>query len=307
MEKLAESGRFVYSPKAGQGTKSTGEAGAPSFDSVLGAVLSSVNSPEPTPEPVLNTSLRWCKTLTQQNKEVQASWDNAAEIMGKQSHALRERVKGTVDVPIGRDELTQFMAAVEEGMANGLTFAEIAAAQMKKHAEQDRQPGLAGVSSANADIFCINPDTGEVKHCFAKTRLSSNSIAEPQQDEDAAWDLAYDMQMFLQNSFFRSEHISAEEAEAIIADITARQSEKDFTRYDKPRLFSDGSHSFYYPTAEDERYLEALAAKEAAKQAEDSETAEEEPIDFFLQSIKEMQRARYEERVERAYEVQIED
>ena len=190
-----------------------------------------------------NTSLSWGLPLREQSKLIDAAnGDTAAinKIYSEWHSAYQARVEGTVVVPLGRNELVSFMEEIEAGIASGMTFAEIC--QQRSDAKvRELYPDdsdVTGVGGDLSDLFFIDPSTGEIKHATSKGRHYYGNDDTCYTDVDAAWDLAYDLQQFLNAKVFRNENFVTEESEAeadrLVAEIKARQTNKDYGRFDRP-------------------------------------------------------------------------
>ena len=84
-------------------------------------------------------------------------------------------------------------------------------------------------------MFFIDPTTGEIKHATCKSRHIWDSQNDINSDEDTAWDLAYDLQQFLHATAFRDTYaIPDDKVDEVIADVKARQANKNTERFDKP-------------------------------------------------------------------------
>jgi len=146
-----------------------------------------------------------------------------------------EKEKGTVQLPIGKNELVSFMEEVENGLANGESFSDIMQKRIDAKVQEfyPNDSGITGIGSNLADIFFIDPNTGEIKYADSKGRnYIENNTGEA--DDDAAWDLAYDLQQFINATVFKPDDMSADEADKIVAEVKARQANKDTGRFDNP-------------------------------------------------------------------------
>ena|GEM_PF-1977397 len=181
---------------------------------------------EPT---VFNTSLRTHTSLRESNKMLHNLTSHADKLsfVNAQMRATEERRAGTIQVPIGRGELLEFMEEIEKSAANGEPLMAALQRQIEKHAN-------FGPGTNDVDFLYICPGTGRVKD--AAPRLGSNQPCQEFMNtaEDAVWDLAYDLEKFIQLSFFGNFEeygLREDEVDAAIAEIKASQSEKCFARF----------------------------------------------------------------------------
>ena len=186
-----------------------------------------------------NTSLRWRITGSELGKMLDAAGDSVerkTQIMNKYDSEISERMKGTLQVPIVRNELVSFMEEVERGLENGESFSDIVQKwNDKKVREFYSDDDVTGLGNSLADLIFVDPDTGEVKHATTKLRQFYDNQDIIDGDDDAVWDLAYDLQQFLNARVFRNENVvSDDEANKIVAEVKARQANKDYGRFDRP-------------------------------------------------------------------------
>ncbi|MDR2532272.1 MAG: hypothetical protein LBC82_05455 [Oscillospiraceae bacterium] len=160
--------------------------------------------------PAPNTSLKWYAGDTLSRSESLA------------------RMDGAVKVTIGKNELPLLMEEIEKALARGESYL---AAIEKFYDNKNHYVGGGGYDS----IF-IDPYTGTVKHAlptgFATMGDAQAKILHSIYDDDAVWDLAYDLQQFLKLRVFgETGNLSEEEVESIIAGIKERQENKDVFRF----------------------------------------------------------------------------
>jgi len=231
--------------------------------SVGSAVKSSASAPVP------NTSLRWCKSVKEMTQILRAEGEEKLhQVIMEETKVIDEIRAATWQVPVGKGELLGLMKAIEEAAAKGEHFSTVLQKQIDKYI--DPETGKLGVNDRTVDFLYVCPYTGEVKYATPRTGMVYVGVEFSAAGDDAVWDLAYDLQRFIQLRVFgNTEGMSNEEVEAEIADIKARQSEKDYSRY------------IDY-TVEEVKRLYGEEEKEEAT-AETGKTAD--PIDEFLETI----------------------
>jgi len=147
---------------------------------------------------------------------------------------------------IAKNEMTEFFAELDEAAKNGESLESV----IKKHSDKHKDfqgnvvtrdfgtgidiNGSKKYGNPALDMFWIDANTGEVMWAQAKSRLSgSNEIFS--EDDDAAWDLAYDLQEFINLRFLgKTDGMSKEEVDAVVNDILTRQSHKNIDRFVNP-------------------------------------------------------------------------
>jgi|GEM_PF-2817867 len=159
--------------------------------------------------PPANTSLKWYDGDTMSFSEAQ------------------KRMDGSIVVRIGKNELPKLMEEVEKALANGENYLT---AIEKFYDNKDLYVGADGF-----DTIFIDPYTGEVKHakpCGAAYNATEGKVLHSMGDDDAAWDIAYDLQEFLKLRVFgETDGMSKGEVEKAIADIKDRQADKNTWRF----------------------------------------------------------------------------
>jgi len=186
--------------------------------------------------PALNTSLRWHTSI----REISLMINRAAAGGEDESEAYLRIMSEEMDtaenvkrakapmVPVGRNELATFMEEIEKGLADGESFDNILQKQIDKHIH-----GVAGESTIY-DFFFINPSTGEIQHAQPSGRCFYDSQEIINTDEDSVWDLAYDLQQFINATVFKPADMDSDKADKIVAEVKARQKDKIFDRFDRP-------------------------------------------------------------------------
>jgi len=168
-----------------------------------------------------------------------------------------EKIKGTIAVPVGRNELPKFMEYLEKALADG----ECLSAALTKWSHEKTgyceelgrykcRLGAGRVMFQESDWFHIDPNTGEIKHAFPPgirlirngnelfgDRISADLLAEmtnfDEKHDDAVWDLARDLQQFLRYTYFRQEEDCFDEIDKLLEEIKARQDGKCTLRFDE--------------------------------------------------------------------------
>jgi len=193
------------------------------------SVNSTTKSSASVSEP--NTSLRWCKSVKEMNQILRTEGDEKLhQVVMDETKVIDEIRATTLQVPVGKGELLGVMQAIEKAAANGEHFINALLKQIEKYARPEE--GILGPGSNDVDFLWIDLCTGEVKYAAPRTGMVYVSEEFSAAGDDAVWDLAYDLQRFIQLRVFgNADGMSDEEVEAEIADIKARQSEKDYSRY----------------------------------------------------------------------------
>jgi len=185
----------------------------------------------------LNTSLRPCLPPIELNRIDQELWklptlDKLEQSMTAHTEFIHRITQGTIQVPVGKNELAGLMEEMEMAAANGESLESVLRKQVAKHSYYTPD-GPIPETVMTADTFDIDPKTGEIKWVSAKINKSPVLTMEDiSRDDDIVWDLAYDLQQFMRYTFFKSEDDVPEEVEQILADIKARQANKNTDRFD---------------------------------------------------------------------------
>jgi len=217
--------------------------------------------------PPANTSLKWYGGDTMSFSEAQ------------------KRMDGAIVVRIGKNELPKLMEEIEKVLADGESYLT---AIEKFYDNKGVYVGAEGF-----DKIFIDPYTGDVKHaapCGAAYNSAKGKVLHSMGDDDAVWDLAYDLQEFLKLRVFgETDGMSKDEAEKAIADIKARQADKNTYRFG-----SDSAHSDW------ERLMSGTVAFKAEKQTPILQSAPKtDPalVDALIAAEKAAKKARWEQRV----------
>ncbi|MCL2633985.1 MAG: hypothetical protein FWD34_05660 [Oscillospiraceae bacterium] len=185
-----------------------------------------------------NTSLRWHMPPSEQNRLIHSmpgdQGDNWVKVVSEFGEAMKERIAGTFQIPVGKNELPALMKYIEEALANGEPLNSALQRQIDKYTNADGSMNRNGL-----DLFWIDPITGEVKHASSNhgiTYYHTDFSDAVNRDCDAVWDLAYDLQQFLRYTFFRQEGDCPDEIAEILEEIKSRQGNKCTERFDYPDI-----------------------------------------------------------------------
>jgi len=208
--------------------------------------------PEPTKETTaatentvssasLNTSLKWYD-----NSELNSLCPAADEarynsLMADFRDEKRARTDGMARIHLGPNELPKFMAELQKIKDNG----ECLTAFLQKFIPEPVKDRTAvnwhevKLATQGTDVIWLNPKTGEVvhaQHSPPAPGLSSLSgynlsFADRETQNDHAWDLAYDLQKFIQTAFFSNEDSCFDEIDKLLEEIIAKQAQKCTERF----------------------------------------------------------------------------
>jgi hypothetical protein len=189
----------------------------------------------------LNTSLKWYDNSEIKNLCPAADEVRYNNLMTDFREEKRMRTDGMARIQLGANELPQFMAELQKVKESG----ECLTAFLQKFIPEPIKDRTAvnwhavKLPTQGTDVIWLNPKTGEVvhaQHSPPAPGLSSFSgynlsFADREAQNDHVWDLAYDLQKFIQNAFFREEDSCADEIDKLLEEIKARQAEKCFERF----------------------------------------------------------------------------
>jgi len=207
------------------------KTGTASFSDALNSALGYTKSAaESQPAPgltELNTSLRTASAEERHAYYQTLPFEQVGEAMERDAEQMLQRIEGAMQVPIGKNELPEFMAEMEKALADGASLKSVLQKQIDKHTADDgSRPGSLGTNGM--DILFIDPNTGEIKEAFPR-------INEPRDfgfDDNCVWDLAFDLHEFIMLRFFKNDDDNSEEIDRLIEDIKARQENKNYDRFD---------------------------------------------------------------------------
>jgi len=179
---------------------------------------------------VLNTFLRTASAAEQHEYYQTLPFEQVGKAMARDGEQMLQRIEGAMQIPIGKNELPEFLAETEKALASGASLKSVLQKQIDKHTAADgSRPGSLGPNGM--DILFIDPNTGEIKEAFPRTN-------EPRDfgfDDDCVWDLAYDLQEFIKLRFFKNDGddgLSDGEIERLIEEIKERLENKNYDRFD---------------------------------------------------------------------------
>jgi len=172
------------------------------FEAFAAAEAAKKNIPEP------NTSLRWFND----SREVYPIMSTMAE--------------GMIRITIGKDELLSLMDEIEKALADGKCYTS---AVQKLYDSHNHTRG-----NRNYDSFLLDPHTGQITHALpVGFTVGKDGYLHSQRDDDAVWDLAYDLQQFFKLRVFgETGDLDENEINRIIAGIKERQENKCTWRFD---------------------------------------------------------------------------
>ena len=147
--------------------------------------------------------------------------------------AAAERIKaannaGFIYVPVLGD-LNKLLDSIESDLANGETLRG-AFENWTNKCLKVFGPGY-GMGNHIADMISINPDTGEVFNSSPKGRCLVLSKKTQNMDYAMAKAQADDLATYLRYSVFRQDDDDSDKADALIAEIRAKQSEYETSRF----------------------------------------------------------------------------
>jgi len=201
------------------------------------AEIKAASASETSQAQELNTSLRPCLSPFELYKIDRELWklptlDKLEQSMAAQTEFVHRTIQGTMQIPVGKNELIKLMEEMEKAAANGESLQSVLQKQIDKYSHYTSD-GPIPDNGMNKDLFCIDAKTGEVKWVDAKINKSPDITMEDiSRDDDIVWDLAYDLQQFMKYTFFKSKDDDPEEVAQILADIKARQASKNYDRFD---------------------------------------------------------------------------
>jgi hypothetical protein len=143
------------------------------------------------------------------------------------SSEWKTRISGnTIRVTIGRNELPALMEEIERALANGESYLT---AIEKFYDNKNHYVG-----GSVYDTIYIDPFTGTVKHAapvgFAYS--GEGKVLHSMQDDDAVWDLAYNLQTFPKLRVFgETGGLSVSEVERVLDEIRESQANKCTWRF----------------------------------------------------------------------------
>jgi hypothetical protein len=191
----------------------------------------------------VNSNRAYADSLVNKANEVSAAW------IAEQN----ARIDGKIGISVGKNELAGLMETLAKAAKNGECFTVAlqrfnderqAKSPLAKYYNDDGTLDRFAVpsdvmrdfiqSATMRDSFWIDPNTGEITHASAAFKLGS-LLSDPldiqDRNSDAVWDLAYDLQQFIQIAFFSREGDCPVEIERLLAEIMERQANKCVARF----------------------------------------------------------------------------
>ena len=150
--------------------------------------------------------------------------------------AVVERIKaarneGFIDIPVVGD-LNELLESIEKDLANGETLRGAFQNWIDKCVrEHCSEKGVLNLGTIQADLITVNPDTGEVFNSMPKGRCLVLSKKVQDMDYAMAKAQADDLATFLRYRVFKQDYDDPEKTEALIAEIKAKQSDYDTSRF----------------------------------------------------------------------------
>lgn len=141
--------------------------------------------------------------------------DSIAKTWGKKEY---------MQVPVAGD-LKELMESIEKALADGETLQNALQNRIDKYVKEGKVYG-----SCQTDLLLIDPDTGEVIDSLPKSRciVFKNLQA---LDRSTVKSQADDLATFLRYTVFKKETDDPEKVEALIAELKAKQSDYDTSRF----------------------------------------------------------------------------
>ncbi|MCH5206467.1 MAG: hypothetical protein J1F09_05895 [Oscillospiraceae bacterium] len=141
--------------------------------------------------------------------------DSIAQTWGKKEY---------MQVPVTGD-LKELMESIEKALADGETLQNALQNRIDKYVKEGKVYG-----SCQTDLLLIDPDTGEVIDSLPKSRCI---VFKNLQDLDRSTvkSQADDLATFLRYTVFKKETDDPEKVEALIAELKAKQSDYDTSRF----------------------------------------------------------------------------
>jgi hypothetical protein len=173
------------------------------YEAIAAAEAAKKNIPAP------NTSLRW--------------FNDSSEVYP----IMSTMAQGMIRLTIGKDELLGLMDEIEKAIADGKCYTTAIQKLYDSHIH------VRGIGY-NYDSFLLDPLTGRITHALPKGfSVGKDGYHHSQRDDDAVWDLAYDLQQFFNLRVFgNTGDLSEKEIDRIIADIKESQANKCTWRFD---------------------------------------------------------------------------
>ena len=187
-----------------------------------------------------------------------------------------EKERGCMNVPVAGN-LKELMESIEKALADGETLQSALQNWEDKFVKE-----FNGAGSVYADVLFINPDTGEVIDSLPKGRcIGLKNLSDL--DRSTVKSQADDLATFLRYTVFKKETDDPEKVEALIAELKAKQSDYDTSRF-LPIFSSVGDQGL-----ENARYLEKLLGLDkinwAGLSEEERDKLSDEMIDELMRIL----------------------
>lgn len=170
------------------------------------------------------------------SKQLEKNYDLTGMYVGSRQSTLEEWLsdldfiaqtwgkKEYMQVPVAGD-LKELMESIEKALADGETLQNALQNRIDKYVKEGKVYG-----SCQTDLLLIDPDTGEVIDSLPKSRCI---VFKNLQDLDRSTvkSQADDLATFLRYTVFKKETDDPEKVEALIAELKAKQSDYDTSRF----------------------------------------------------------------------------
>jgi hypothetical protein len=153
---------------------------------------------------------------------------------------VRARKSGLPRIHLGPNELPKFMEELQKAAESGGCLTEFLQKYIPEPVKDRTAVNWHNVKlpTQGSDVITINPETGEIVHAqhFKPAGLRflgglGNSPTDREAENDYVWDLAFDLQQFIQAAFFKEEDDCFSEIDRLLEEIKARQADKCMARF----------------------------------------------------------------------------
>ena len=194
----------------------------------------------------------------------------------KKDRAIRSQ--NCICVPIGAGGFPQFMENIRQDLAEGLTLTDALQNRIDEYKEKNNTQGIA---NSNADLFYIDPESGEVAAVYQKARVTGTNDHDTHfTDEDAALELADDLATFLRYAAFGSDEDDQEKVEQLMSFLSRKQAYANYDRF----IFDEDEDISVDNAGMARQIIAALTAAGVLKDEEEDE--EEEAVDGLMEAIR---------------------
>jgi hypothetical protein len=189
----------------------------------------------------LNTSLKWYDHTELGNL---CPIENEAEYnryMDDFRAEKRARIDGMAGIVLRPGELLKFMEELQKVAESGGCLTEFLQKFLPEPVERfSLNPHDVKLGTQGSDVIWLNPETGEIVHAqhnppselgLLLSGLRPSTMNREAQN-DFVWDLAYDLQQFIQNLFFKQEDECADEIDRLLEELKLRQEGKCMRRFE---------------------------------------------------------------------------